>query len=89
MEARLRQRIARALGVVDEHGTSGPRLVDDAQRLWRRVEAILKLDLIRDPDADALELSCYALQLPMRSPQNLPTGRMGKTNLRDRTEQSA
>ena len=38
VDAKLRQRLARVLGVVDEHGTMGPRLVDDAQRLWRRVQ---------------------------------------------------
>jgi hypothetical protein len=90
VEAKLRQRLTRVLNVVDEHGTSGPRLVDDAQRLWRRVEALLAMGLL-PPDADvtALELACYALQLPMRSSENLPAGKLGRTNLRDRTEQSA
>src|SRR5439155_2340140 len=80
----------RALGIVDEHGTTGSRLVDDADRLWRRVQALLKLGLIGDqPDRDGLELACYALQLPMRSSANLPAGKLGRTNLRDRTEQAA
>ena len=90
MEAKLRQRLTRVLNVVDEFGTTGPRLVDDAQRLWRRVQALLALGLIPpDADGDALELACYALQLPMRSTENLPAGKLGRTNLRDRTEQSA
>ena len=90
MEAKLRQRLAQVLGVVDEHGTRGPRLVDDAQRLWRRAQSLLAMALIPpDADGEALELACYALQLPMRSSENLPAGKLGRTNLRDRTEQSA
>jgi len=83
VEQKLRQRLTRALHVVDEHNTAGPRLNDDAQRLWRRVQALLQLGLISaDADAEALELACYALQLPMRSRENLPAGKLG-------TEQSA
>ncbi len=90
MEHKLRQRLTRALHVVDEHNTAGPRLNDDAQRLWRRVQSLLQLGLISaDADAEALELACYALQLPMRSRENLPAGKLGRTHLRDRTEQSA
>src|SRR4051794_24796551 len=90
VEQKLRQRLGRALGMVDEHGTPGPRLLGDAQRLWRRVQALLQLGLISpDADTEALELSCYALQLPMRSAENLPAGKLGRTNLRDRTEQAA
>jgi hypothetical protein len=65
--------------------------MDDADRLWRRVQALLKLGLIpsASADVDALELACYALELPMRSSSNLPAGKLGRTNLRDRTEQAA
>jgi hypothetical protein len=90
VEAKLRQRLTRALAVVDEHGTTGPRLMDDADRLWRRCNALIKLGLIpADCDREALELACHALQLPMRSSSNLPAGKLGRTNLRDRTEQAA
>jgi hypothetical protein len=90
VETKLRQRLIRALAVVDEHGTTGSRLMDDADRLWRRVQSLLKLGLIPNgSDNDALELGCYALQLPMRSARNLPAGKLGRTNLRDRTEQAA
>ena len=41
MEAKLRQRLMRALAIVDEHGTSGSRLMDDGDRLWRRCQALL------------------------------------------------
>lgn len=90
MEQKLRQRLGRALQTVDEHGTQGPRLIDDAQRLWRLVQSLVQLELISpDADVEALELSCFALQLPMRSTENLPAGKLGRTNLRDRTEQAA
>jgi hypothetical protein len=90
VEANLRQRLTRALAVVDDHGTTGPRLADDADRLWRRARALVQLGLIPNgSDVEALELACYALQLPMRSEKNLPVGRLGRTNLRDRTEQAA
>jgi hypothetical protein len=90
VEAKLRQRVGRALAIVDEHGTHGPRLLEDAQRLWQSVQALLSMGLISpDADAEGLELACYALQLPMRSAENLPAGRLGRTNLRDRTEQAA
>ena len=91
MDTKLRQRLVRALAVVDEHGTTGPRLMDDADRLWRRAQALLQLGLIpnESTEHDALELACYALQLPMRSTKNLPAGKLGRTNLRDRTEQAA
>jgi hypothetical protein len=90
VDNKLRQRLTRALAVVDEHGTSGPRLMDDADRLWRRLQSLIKLGLIPNGvNYDALELACYALQLPMRSAKNLPVGKLGRTNLRDRTEQAA
>jgi hypothetical protein len=90
VDTKLRQRLLRGLAVVDEHGTAGPRLMDDADRLWRRVQALLKMGLIpNEQNHDALELACYALQLPMRSAKNLPAGKLGRTNLRDRTEQAA
>ena len=90
MDAKVRQRITKVLAVVDEHGTIGQRLIDDASRLFRRVEALIKLGLIPpDCDIDALELACYALQLPMRDSRLLPTGKFGRTNLRDRVEQAA
>ena len=90
MEAKLYKRFTAALQTVDDHGTTGPRLLDDADRLWRRVQGLLQLGLIpSESDAEALELACYALQLPMRSEKNLPVGKFGRTSLRDRTEQAA
>ena len=46
LDARLRQRLEQALGVVDDHGTAGPRLLDDAVRLWRRVGRFVEMNLV-------------------------------------------
>ena len=91
LEARLRQRLEQALGVVDDHGTVGARLNDDAVRLWRRVERFVAMNLVPSDglDAEALELACYSLQLPLRRSRTLPTGRPQRGTLRDRAEEAA
>lgn len=90
LDDRTRERLERALRSVDEHGTLGPRLLDDARRLWRRVERFLGMGLVVEVlDADALELACYALQLPQRRVRLAPTGRLARTTLRDRAEEAA
>lgn len=90
LDAKLLQKVQRVLAVVDEHGTPGVRLNDDARRLWKRTQRFIKLDLLGpDSQLDALELACSALQLPMRQSKSLPTGKLGRTNLKDRTEQAA
>ena len=89
LEANLKKQLAKALDPVDEQGTHGPRLLDDAKRLWRRVEKLVALDLVADPDLDALELACYAMQLPMRQMKPPSAGKLGRTNLRERAEQAA
>ncbi|MGH7214453.1 MAG: hypothetical protein ACREIT_06795, partial [Tepidisphaeraceae bacterium] len=72
------------------HDTQGPRLVEDARRLWLRVGHFLYLRLVGpDSQLDALQLACHALQLPMRQSKALPIGRLGRTNLRERAEQAA
>jgi hypothetical protein len=91
LDARLRQRLEQALGVVDDHGTSGPRLLDDALRLWRRVETLVAMNLVPGEglDRDALELACYSLQLPSRRSRTLPTGKPQRSTVRERAEESA
>jgi hypothetical protein len=91
LDAKLRQRLDQALGVVDDHGTAGPRLQDDAARLWRRVERLIAMNLVPPDglDVEALELACYSLQLPLRRTRTLPTGKQQRTNLRDRAEEAA
>lgn len=89
LQAQVRKTLARCLEAVDEQGTRGPRLVDDAQRLWRRIEKFIAMGLVADPDLAALEMSCYALQLPMRQAKPPSSGKLGRTNLRERAEQAA
>jgi hypothetical protein len=90
LDGKLRKRLERALTAVDDHGTTGPRLTDDARRLWRRVQKFLRLNLIPNgTQADALELACYALQLPFRQNKVPTVGKLGRTNLKERTEQAA
>ena len=91
LDAKLRQRLEQALGVVDDHGTVGPRLVDDALRLWGRVEQFVAMNLVPPEglDHDALELACFALQLPQRRSRTLPTGKQQRGSLRERAEEAA
>jgi hypothetical protein len=89
LEAKIRRQLAHTLDTVDEQGTRGPRLIDDAVRLWTRVQKYIGMHLIADPDEQALEMACYALQLPMRQAKPPSSGKLGRTNLRERAEQSA
>lgn len=89
LDPKLKRRLAGVLGVVDDHDTKGPRLVDDAQRLWRRIEKFASMHLVAEPDLDALELACHAMQLPMRQAKPPTSGKFGRSNLRERAEQAA
>jgi hypothetical protein len=90
LDQKLRKRFERVLGAVDEHGTTGPRLVDDARRLWSRIRKLSTMKLVgEDLDLDALELASYALQLPLRRTKTLSTGKPGRSTLRDRSEEAA
>ncbi|HVT90353.1 MAG TPA: hypothetical protein VHD56_15985 [Tepidisphaeraceae bacterium] len=89
LDGKLSKRLASALQTVDEHSTEGARLIDDARRLWRRVQRLVRLDLVADPDVRSLEVACWAMQLPMRQAKLPSAGKLGKTNLRDRAEQAA
>lgn len=93
VDARLREHVEQALGVVDDQGTQGPRLLDDAGRLWRRIELFIGMNLVHEGlDREALELACYAMQLPSRRGKGVPApGRSGaaRATLRDRAEEAA
>ena len=90
LDVNLRERLEQALAVVDEHGTAGPRLVEDAVRLWRRIGRFLAMRLVAEGlDTDALELACYAIQLPVRRSHTQPGGRPGRITLRERAEEAA
>src|SRR5437868_753781 len=43
MDAKVRQRLLRALAVVDEHGTTGTRLLDEGNRFFKRVRALIQM----------------------------------------------
>ena len=90
VDAKLREYVEQALGVVDDHGTIGPRLLDDAGRLWRRVERFIDMGLVHEGlDREALELACYAMQLPSRRGKAGAPGRASRSTLRDRAEEAA
>jgi hypothetical protein len=89
LEAKLKKQLTIALDSVDQQGTHGPRLVDNAKRLWKRIEKFAAMDLVAEPDMNALELACYAMQLPMRQSKPPSSGKLGRTNLRERAEQAA
>lgn len=90
LHASLRARLDFVLSTVDDEGLTGPRLKADAQRLWHRVQRFAAMNLIApDMDTEGLELACYALQLPPRHGRGIIAGRLGRTNLRERCEQSA
>jgi hypothetical protein len=89
LDATLLRRIVRALSVLDERGTTGPRLVDDSLRLWRRVKKLLTMELVPSTaDADALELACYALQLPFAYEKSNRGQLPVRTRLKDRAVQA-
>lgn len=85
----LTKRLTRALSLLDERGTTGPRLVDDAMRLWQRVQHLLAMELIPTAaDRVALELSCYALGLPFAYEKSARKRQPLRTRLRDRALQA-
>ena len=69
---------------------SASRLAGDAQRLWKRLNSFLDMNLA-GPQADgaALHLACFALQLPARPAKGAAQAKPIRTNLRDRFEQAA
>src|SRR4051794_6328058 len=95
VDAKLREYVEQALAVVDDQGTHGPRLLEDAARLWGRVEHFIGMHLVHEGiDAEALELACYAMQLPTRRKGKTATGKAAtkagvKSTLRDRAEEAA
>lgn len=90
LDAKVTQRMERALNEVDDRGMTGPRLVDDARRLWRRMQQFMALGLIPSvSETTAMELALYALQLPFRQSSAPASGKLGQSNLKERAEQAA
>jgi hypothetical protein len=89
MDGKLRRHLEQALRDVDEHRTRGPRLVDDAQRLFARIKKFIALKLLTgEPDIDALELACWAMQLPQKQ-SAASAGKLARSSLKQRAEQAA
>jgi hypothetical protein len=90
LDSKLKLRLERVLNTVDDHGSFGPRLTGDAVRLSNRLRRFADLALVpAETDWDSLELACYALQLPPRQDRGAISGKLGRTNLRERCEQAA
>jgi hypothetical protein len=86
LEQALRTRLAGLLAAEDQ-SVPGPRLAADARRLWERVGRFLGMNLAGEQmDRDALELACYALQLPLRQNRGQ---KLVRGSLRERCEQAA
>jgi hypothetical protein len=89
LDVTLVKRLTRALSVLDDRGNTGPRLVDDALRLWNRVQYLLSMQLIpATSDRDALELACYALGLPFAFEKSTRYRQPMRTRLKDRAIRS-
>ncbi len=88
-DIRPENQLQRSLAAADETGARSARLVDDALRLWKRLSRFIAMGLVEvDIDRPAIELACFALQLPLR--QGKPArGRQTSIGLRDRAQQSA
>ena len=90
LDAKIKVVLEKALTRVDGEEARGPRLLDDARRLFSRVRMMVGLNLLAAaPEPDALELACHALQLPLRQLKMLPTGKLSRATLRERAEQAA
>src|SRR4051794_38451252 len=78
------------MAVVDDHGTRGPRLLDDGARLWKRVQKFIAMKLIPEGvDRESLELACMALQLPLKVGKPTAAKKPARNSLRDRSADAA
>src|SRR3981081_368747 len=90
LQPRIKQLVEKALASIEGTDARAPRLIDDGRRLWGRVQWMLTMKLVPEiTDGAALELACLALQLPLRNPRGIGGGKLGRTNLRERTDQAA
>src|SRR4051794_7975354 len=90
LEQKLELHMHRLLRGVEAGGVKGLRLIEEGKRLCKRVCLFVKMKLADNSlDEDALELACFALQLPSRNIKLLTPGKMGQVSLKDRCEQGA
>ncbi|HWE02364.1 MAG TPA: hypothetical protein VG326_08120 [Tepidisphaeraceae bacterium] len=90
LDAKLVQHLQKTLTVVDDHGASSTRLLDEARRLWNRVRRFTGITPINPAklDTEAMELACYALQFPQRRSRSVPVGRAARPSARERSEEA-
>jgi hypothetical protein len=89
LDGELKRRLEHALSVVDDHGTRGTRLLDDARRFCARIRMLIARGVVpAETDSAAMEVACMALQLPIKATKTA-SGKPGRTTLRDRAEQAA
>ena len=90
MDQKLEHHMHRLLTVVEAGGARGLRLIEEGKRLCKRVCQFVHMKLAENSlDENALELACFALQLPSRNVKLLTPGKMGQVSLKDRCEQAA
>jgi hypothetical protein len=90
LDGALKHRLERALSVVDDHGTRGTRLLDDARRFCARIRRLMGRGMLPpETDSAALEVACMALQLPLRATRGSAGKATGRSTLRERAEQAS
>jgi hypothetical protein len=90
IDGKVIARLKQALTANDDQVAPGPRLFDDAARLSRRIIRFTGMKLVADGiDLDALELACYAIELPSRTARNGSSARGARGGIRDRAEEAA
>jgi hypothetical protein len=90
LDLNLQHHVQRMLAPDEDSPARGTRLLDDAKRLWQRLQRFMAMNLIaQDADRDALHLACFALQLPLRHHKAPTAGRLGQISLKERAEQAA
>jgi hypothetical protein len=90
LDGELKRRLEQALAIVDNHGTRGTRLLDDARRFCARIRTLIARELVPpQTDSAAMEIACMALQLPFKAAKPTAPGKQARTTLRERAEQAA
>jgi hypothetical protein len=90
IDGKVIARLKQALLDNGEHIARGPRLMDDGRRLHRRIIRFTEMKLVAAGiDLDAVELACFAIQLPCRTAGSTGTSRGARGGIRDRAEEAA
>jgi hypothetical protein len=93
LDAKIRHTLEDALETIDAAGVKSGRLQEDAWRLWARVQALSGRGVIElapgTANEVALELACFALQLPLGKSRAPAPRRTGRLTLKERCEEAA